>query len=381
MRIDIAGPGHSSRAQRTLTVSGRVLEALHLDGPLLLAVLSVCVAGLVVLFSAAGEDLGVFLRQAARVGLGLGVMLAVAQVPPRILRAAAPWLYALGVLLLVAVALVGDIAMGAQRWLDLGFIRFQPSEIMKIALPLACAWFLHDRPLPPDFKALLVLAVAILVPVLQIAEQPDLGTSLLVAAGGALVVLLAGLQLRYILGLGALLTGAVPVLWHFLHDYQRQRVLTFLNPQNDPLGAGYHTIQSQIAIGSGGVFGKGYMNGSQAHLEFLPERSTDFIFAVVGEEWGLVGFAVLMLLYLFVLARGMYIAVQGQDTFCRLIAGALTLLFAVYFFVNSGMVAGLLPVVGVPLPLVSYGGTSMVTLMAGFGILMSVHSRRKLVAT
>jgi len=381
MRIEIAGPGYSSRAQRTLTVSGRVLEALHLDGPLLLAVLAVCVAGLVVLFSAAGEDMGVFLRQAARVGLGLGVMVAVAQVPPRVLRAVAPWLYAAGVLLLVAVALVGDIAMGAQRWLDLGFIRFQPSEIMKIALPLACAWYLHDRPLPPDFRSLLVLAVAILVPVLLIAEQPDLGTSLLVAAGGGLVVLLAGLQLRYIFGLGALLAGAVPVLWHFLHDYQRQRVLTFLNPQNDPLGAGYHTIQSQIAIGSGGVFGKGYMNGSQAQLEFLPERSTDFIFAVIGEEWGLVGLAVLIFLYLLVVARGLYIAVQAQDTFSRLTAGALTLIFAVYVFVNSGMVAGLLPVVGVPLPLVSYGGTSMVTLMAGFGILMSIHSRRKLVAT
>ena len=381
MKVEIAGPGYSSRAQRTLTVTGRVLEALHLDGPLLVSVLAVCVAGLVVLFSAAGEDVGVFLRQAARVGLGLAVLIAVAQVPPRILRAVAPWLYALGVLLLVAVALVGDVAMGAQRWLDLGFIRFQPSELMKIAVPLACAWFLHDRPLPPDFRSLAVLGIAILVPVLLIAEQPDLGTALLVAAGGGLVVLLAGLQLRYMLGLGALFAAAVPVLWHFLHDYQRQRVLTFLNPQNDPLGAGYHTIQSQIAIGSGGVFGKGYMNGSQAHLEFLPERSTDFIFAVIGEEWGLVGLSVLIVLYLFVLARGLYIAAQAQDTFSRLIAGALTLTFAVYVFVNSGMVAGLLPVVGVPLPLVSYGGTSMVTLMAGFGILMSIHSRRKLVAT
>jgi rod shape determining protein RodA len=381
MKVEIAGPGYSSRAQRTLTVTGRVLEALHLDGPLLVSVLAVCVAGLVVLFSAAGEDVGVFLRQAARVGLGLVVLLAVAQVPPRILRAVAPWLYALGVLLLVAVALVGDVAMGAQRWLDLGFIRFQPSELMKIAVPLACAWFLHDRPLPPDLRSLSVLGIAILVPVLLIAEQPDLGTALLVAAGGGLVVLLAGLQLRYMAGLGVLLAAAVPVLWHFLHDYQRQRVLTFLNPQNDPLGAGYHTIQSQIAIGSGGVFGKGYMNGSQAHLEFLPERSTDFIFAVIGEEWGLVGLSVLIVLYLFVLARGLYIAAQAQDTFSRLIAGALTLTFAVYVFVNSGMVAGLLPVVGVPLPLVSYGGTSMVTLMAGFGILMSIHSRRKLVAT
>jgi len=381
MRAEIAGPGYSSRAQRTLTLSGRLLEALHIDGPLLVAVLAVCTAGLVVLFSAAGENVGIFLRQAARVGLALAVMLVVAQVPPRVLRVGAPWLYAIGVLLLVAVALTGDIAMGAQRWLDLGIVRFQPSEIMKIAVPLACAWYLHDRPLPPDLGTLAAVAAAILVPVLLIAEQPDLGTSLLVAAGGGLVILLAGLQLRYMLGLGTLLVGAVPVIWHFLHDYQRQRVLTFLNPQNDPLGAGYHTIQSQIAIGSGGVFGKGYMNGSQAQLEFLPERSTDFIFAVIGEEWGLVGLGVLFFLYLLIIARGLYIAVQAQDTFTRLMAGGLSLLFSVYVFVNSGMVAGLLPVVGVPLPLVSYGGTSMVTLMAGFGILMSVNSRRKLVAT
>jgi rod shape determining protein RodA len=220
------------------------------------------------------------------------------------------------------------------------------------------------------------------VPTLLIAEQPDLGTALLVAAGGGLVILLAGLQLRYILGLAGALAAAVPVVWMFLlHGYQKQRVLTFLNPETDPLGAGYHTIQSQIAIGSGGVFGKGYMNGSQAQLEFLPERSTDFIFAVIGEEWGLVGCFVLAMLYLLVIGRGLFIATQGQDTFSRLIAGSLTLTFSVYVFVNSGMVAGLLPVVGVPLPLVSYGGTSLVTLMAGFGILMSVHSRRKLVST
>jgi rod shape determining protein RodA len=381
MKGEIAGPGYSSRAKRTFTLSGRLLEALHLDGPLLLGVLAVCTVGLVVLFSAGGEDVGVFLRQATRVAIGLAVLIAAAQVPPRVLRALAPWAYAGGVMLLVAVALVGEISMGAQRWLDLGIVRFQPSEIMKIAVPLACAWFLQERPLPPSFGTLMVLAVAIMVPVLLIAEQPDLGTSLLVAAGGVLVVLLAGLQLRYILGLGAVVGAAVPVVWANLHDYQRQRVLTFLNPQEDPLGAGYHTIQSQIAIGSGGVFGKGYMHGSQAQLEFLPERSTDFIFAVIGEEWGLVGLAVLIGLYLLVIARGLYIAMQAQDTFTRLVAGALTLLFAVYMFVNAGMVAGLLPVVGVPLPLVSYGGTSMVTLMAGFGILMSIHSRRKLVAT
>ena len=381
MRDEIAGPGYSSRAQRTWTVSGRLLHALHLDGPLLLALLGVCVAGLVVLFSAAGEDLSVFLRQATRAGLGFVVLIAMAQVPPRVLKAIAPWLYTLGVLLLIVVAVTGDVAMGAQRWLDLGIVRFQPSEMMKIAVPMVCAWYLHDRPLPPDLRSLVVLAAAILVPTLLIAEQPDLGTSLLVASGGILVVLLAGLQARYILALGALGLAAVPVAWHMLHDYQRQRVLTFLNPQNDPLGAGYHTIQSQIAIGSGGVFGKGYMNGSQAQLEFLPERSTDFIFAVIGEEWGLVGLLVLLLLYLLVIGRSLYIAVQAQDTFTRLLAGSLALTFGVYVFVNSGMVAGLLPVVGVPLPLVSYGGTSMVTLMAGFGILMSIHSRRKLVAT
>jgi rod shape determining protein RodA len=381
MRTEIAGPGYSSRAQRTLTLTGRLLDLLHLDGSLLLSVLALCAAGLVVLYSAAGEDLSMFVGQAARVGLGLGVLTLVAQVPPRVMRIIAPFLYGIGVLLLVAVAVFGDVAMGAQRWLDLGVVRFQPSELMKLAVPLCCAWYLHERALPPDFLTLMVVVLIVVIPTGLIAEQPDLGTALLVAAGGGLVILLAGLQLRYILGLGALLAGAVPVAWHFMHDYQRQRVLTFLNPQTDPLGAGYHTIQSQIAIGSGGMFGKGYMNGSQAQLEFLPERSTDFIFAVIGEEWGLVGCFVLMMLYLLVIGRGLYIASQGQDTFSRLIAGSLTLTFAFYVFVNTGMVAGLLPVVGVPLPLVSYGGTSLVTLMAGFGILMAVHSRRKLVAT
>jgi rod shape determining protein RodA len=382
MRTEIAGPGYSSRAQRTFTLTGRLFDALHIDGPLLLSVLAVCAVGLVVLYSAAGEDIHIFIGQAARVGLGLGVLIFVAQVPPRVLRIGAPFLYGVGLLLLIAVAVVGDTAMGAQRWLDLGFIRFQPSEIMKIAVPMCCAWYLHERPLPPAFTTLVTVALIVLVPTLLIAEQPDLGTALLVAAGGGLVILLAGLQLGYMLGLGAVIAAAVPIVWKFLlHDYQRQRVLTFLNPQNDPLGAGYHTIQSQIAIGSGGIFGKGYMNGSQAQLEFLPERSTDFIFAVIGEEWGLVGCIVLMALYLLIIGRGLYIAAQAQDTFTRLMAGGLSLLFSVYVFVNSGMVAGLLPVVGVPLPLVSYGGTSLVTLMAGFGILMSIHSRRKLVST
>jgi rod shape determining protein RodA len=240
------------------------------------------------------------------------------------------------------------------------------------------AWFLHRRRLPPKLSELLVLAVIIFAPTLLIAKQPDLGTALLISSSGVFVVLLAGLQLRYIFLLGGLAMGGLPLLWHFMHDYQRQRVLTFLNPETDPLGAGYHIIQSKIAIGSGGVFGQGWLNGSQAQLEFLPESSTDFIFAVLGEEFGLMGQLLLILMYMFLVARGLYIASHGQDTFSRLLAGSIALTFFVYFFVNMGMVTGLLPVVGVPLPLVSYGGTSMVTLMAGFGILMSIQSHRKL---
>jgi rod shape determining protein RodA len=247
-------------------------------------------------------------------------------------------------------------------------------------VPLACAWFLHERPLPPNFTTLLILAAAIVVPTLVIAEQPDLGTALLVASAGAMVVLLAGLQIRYILLAVGLLVPVAFVAWQFLlHDYQKQRVLTFLNPDTDPLGTGYHIIQSQIAIGSGGVFGKGYLNGSQAQLEFLPERSTDFIFAVIGEEWGLIGLVTLIVLYMFVIGRSLYLASTAQDTFARLAAGSLSLTFCVYVFINTGMVTGLVPVVGVPLPFVSYGGTSMVTLMAGFGILMSLCAKRKLV--
>ena len=368
----------SSRTQRTLGTTGRILGALNLDGPLTAGLLAVCAVGLAVLYSAAGQDDGMFIRQSARVALGFTAMIVVAQVPPRFLRMSSPWLYLIGIALLVAVMLTGDIGKGAQRWLDLRVIRFQPSEIMKIAMPLVCAWFLHQRPLPPDLKSLVVLGVAIAIPTGLIVEQPDLGTALLVAASGGLVILLAGVQFRHIFAIGALALAAIPVLWHFMHGYQRQRVLTFLNPQSDPLGSGYHTIQSQIAIGSGGMFGKGYMNGSQAQLEFLPERSTDFIFAVIGEEWGLIGLMTLLALYLFVIGRALYMAATAPDTFGRLVAGSLALTFFVYLFVNAGMVTGLLPVVGVPLPLVSYGGTSMVTLMAGFGILMAVHARRRL---
>jgi rod shape determining protein RodA len=371
----------ASTARRTLTASARLLGTLHLDGQLLLALCAIAVMGLAILYSASGQNETLLWRQTMRFGLALAAMIALAQVSPKYLRLWAPWVYALGVLLLLVVMFVGEASKGAQRWLDLGVIRFQPSELMKLAVPMMCAWLLHERPLPPDLKLLALMALTILVPVGLIAEQPDLGTALLIAASGIFVVLLAGLRGRVIAAVLAL----VPVLgwlaWRFLHDYQRKRVLTFLDPESDPLGAGYHIIQSQIAIGSGGVFGKGWMNGSQAQLEFLPERSTDFIFAVVGEEFGLLGLLLLLALYLFVIGRGLFMAIECQDTFARLVAGSISLTFFVYVFVNAGMVSGLVPVVGVPLPLVSFGGTSMVTLMAGFGILMSLHSHRKLVGS
>jgi rod shape determining protein RodA len=370
----------SSRTQRTLTGSARLLLALHLDGPLFVALGLIGLIGVTVVFSASGRLLAVLEAQVIRFLLAMVAMIMLAQIPPRLIRGATPWVYLLGLVLLLVVMLTGHIAMGAQRWLDLGFIRFQPSEIMKLAVPLACAWYLNDRPLPPGFLSVVIVGTAILVPTVIIAEQPDLGTALLVATAGAMVILLAGLSIKLIASVVGLLIPTCYVAWHFLlHDYQRQRVLTFLDPQTDPLGSGYHIIQSQIAIGSGGVFGKGYLNGSQAQLEFLPERSTDFIFAVIGEEWGLIGLATILVLYMFVIGRSLYLAAESQDTFSRLAAGSLALTFAVYVFVNTGMVTGLLPVVGVPLPLISYGGTSMVTLMAGFGILMSLCARRKLV--
>jgi len=373
----------TSRTQRTFTISARLLSALRLDGPLFTAICLVVVIGLAMVFSASGGSMTMLKAQIMKFALGLIVLLVLAQVPVRLIRVSAPWMYAIGLILLLAVAVVGDIAMGARRWLDLGFIRFQPSEIMKIAVPLACAWYLHERALPPSFVNLAILMVAILIPSALVARQPDLGTALLVAASGAMVLVLAGLRLRYI----ATAVGSVVAVvvvgtltdWSFLHGYQRRRVLTLFDPQSDPLGAGYHIIQSQIAIGSGGSFGKGFMNGSQAQLEFLPERTTDFIFAVIGEEWGFFGLFVILMLYLFIIGRGLYLASMAQDTFSRLVAGTISLTFAVYALINTGMVTGLLPVVGVPLPLISYGGTSMVILMAGFGILMALTAKRRLV--
>ena len=370
-----------SRTKRTLTGAARILFQLNVDGPLVVGLALISVYGLIVLYSASGQNLGTIGRTLWRLVLGAAAMLILAQVSPNFLRRTTPWLYVVGVFLLVIVAAFGHIGLGAQRWLSLGFVRFQPSELMKLAVPMMCAWYLHERALPPSFLSLVVLAVLIVVPVGLVAVEPDLGTAALIGIGGALVIVMAGLQLR-IMGIGAVLCAVGAwVGWRFMHDYQRKRVLTFLDPQTDPLGAGYHIIQSTIAIGSGGLFGKGWMNGSQAQLDFLPERSTDFIFAVIGEEFGLVGLSILLLLYLFVTARAIFLAMQTQDTFARLLAGSLALTFFVYVFINAGMVTGLLPVVGVPLPLVSYGGTSVVTLLAGFGILMALYSHRKLISS
>jgi rod shape determining protein RodA len=370
-----------SRTRRTLSASAKLLSVLNLDGPLLLGLGLLALYGLAILYSASGQSLDTILRTLMRIALGTAAMLALTHASPNFLRRLTPWLYVAGVLLLLVVAVTGVIGKGAQRWLNLGIIRFQPSEVMKLAVPMLAAWYLHDRPLPPSGGTLVMLAVIILLPAGLVAVEPDLGTAALIAASGVLLVLMAGLSLRIILALLLLGVGAAVLGWNFLHDYQRERVMTFLNPQTDPLGAGYHIIQSQIAIGSGGVFGKGWMHGSQAQLQFLPERSTDFIFAVVGEEFGLIGLIALLALYLFIVARSVWLAMQTSDTFSRLLALSLALTFFVYVFINAGMVSGLLPVVGVPLPLVSYGGTSVVTLLAGFGILMGLYSHRKLVGS
>jgi rod shape determining protein RodA len=367
------------RKSAPLTDLSRILRRLKIDGPLLGAVLLTSGFGLVVLYSAVGQNMDLWLQQCMRLALALVAMLLVAQFSPDLLRRLAVWGYLSGLGLLLLVLVSGEVGQGAQRWLDLG-IRFQPSEIMKLAVPMMAAWYLHDRQLPPRFMDLLIIGVLIVLPTTLIAMQPDLGTALLIAASGILVIVLAGLSARVMILLGV---GSIPgalLLWNFMQDYQKQRVLTLLNPDSDPLGAGYNIIQSKIAIGSGGLFGKGWTNGSQAQLEFLPERDTDFIFAVMGEELGLLGVLSLLGLYVFIVGRGLYIAMQAQDTFSRLLAGSISLTFFVYVFVNTAMVTGLVPVVGVPLPLVSFGGTSMVTLMAGFGILMSIHNHRKLLS-
>lgn len=371
-------PLHQNPVSNTHKAKTNLLWRLHIDAPLLLGLVLLMGFGLLVIYSAGGENLGLIKRQLVRLGFGLGVMFVIAQIPPRILKMWAPVLYVAAIGFLLAVLLFGESSKGAQRWINIG-IRFQPSEMMKLAMPMMVAWYFAEKALPPNFKQLVAGLILVFVPTIMIMMQPDLGTSLLIATSGLFIIFFAGIRWRYILS--AVVAGLImaPIMWFFvMHDYQKGRVLTFLNPERDPLGAGYHIIQSQIAIGSGGVSGKGWLKGTQSQLEFLPERHTDFIFAVLGEEFGLVGVGVLLALYLFIIVRGLQISLQAQDTFSRLLGAAITLTFFVYLFVNIGMVSGLLPVVGLPLPLISYGGTSMVTLLAGFGILMSIKTHRRL---
>lgn len=363
------------------SILGNFLRKLHIDIPLFLGLLLISALSFVILYSASTQNLDVLFKHLMRSCLALVFMITLAHVNPYQFKRFSLVLYGFGVLLLLAVLLMGEFGKGAQRWLDLGLFRFQPSEMLKISTPMMIAWYLSEHILPPRGKSLGIAVLLIIVPTLLIAKQPDLGTALLVASSGAAVLFFAGLSWRLILSLIIFLSSLTPILWHFLRDYQRNRVLTLLNPEADPMGKGYHIIQSKIAIGSGGISGKGWLGSSQSKLDFLPESSTDFIFAVFAEEFGLFGCLGLIILYLLIISRCIYISVQAQDTYTRLLAGSLSFTFFVYVFVNIGMVIGILPVVGVPLPLISYGGTSMVTLLAGFGILMSIHTHRKLLPT
>jgi rod shape determining protein RodA len=346
--------------------------------PVLSGALAVLVAlSLVTMYSAAHDFDGRFATHLRNLAVAFGVLWLSANLTPATMMRAALPLYLGGVVLLVAVALVGDVSKGARRWLDLGLTRIQPSELLKIAVPLMLAWYFHRREGLRRWFDFAIAAVLLGLPVLLIARQPDLGTALLVLGAGGFVIFFAGLQWRVIAAGAALVAAAAPVLWASMHDYQRQRVLTLLDPSADPLGKGFHIIQSTIAVGSGGPWGKGYMQGTQTHLEFIPERTTDFIFAVYSEEFGLIGNLLLLVVYLVLIGRGLAIAARGGNDFARLLAGALTLMLFTYAFVNMGMVSGILPVVGVPLPFMSYGGTAMVTLGLGMGLLMSFarHAR------
>lgn len=357
-------------------------SALHLDPVLLVLLTALIIGGLFVLYSGADRNFDVVKAQVIRFGIAFVVMLVFAQLDPSVFRRWAPWLYVAGLAGLVAVLLVGVGAKGAQRWLALpGLPRFQPSELMKLVVPMMAAWYLSRHFLPPRLPRIGMSLIVVLLPMALIAVQPDLGTALLVGMAGLFVVFFAGMSWRLISAFAVMISVAAPVLWFFgMRDYQKQRVLTLLDPQSDPLGAGWNIIQSKTAIGSGGFDGKGWLQGTQSHLEFLPESHTDFIVAVLAEEFGFIGMLALLSIYLLIILRCLFIAVVAQDSFSRLIAGALTMTFFIYVFVNVGMVSGLLPVVGVPLPLISYGGTSTVTLMAAFGILMSVHTHRRMIS-
>ena len=360
-------------------VAGRLAEGI--DSTLLMLLLTLSMVGLAVLYSASYDVPSRLATQLVSLAVALTAMWIVAQVPPQTMMRFAVPAYVVGLGFLVAVALAGDVVNGARRWLHVGVTRFQPSEMMKLALPLMLAWYFHKNESTLRWRDYFVAGFLLLVPLGLILRQPDLGTAGLVGTAGFFIMFFAGMSWRVMGAIGAAGAVAVPLLWPFLHDYQRRRILTLLDPSSDPLGAGYHIIQSTIAVGSGGLAGKGWLNGTQSHLEFIPERHTDFIFAVFSEEFGLIGNVVLIVLYSLLVARGLVIAANAATVFARLLAGAISLMFFTYAFVNMGMVSGILPVVGVPLPFLSYGGTALLTLFIGAGILMSVHRYRKLVQT
>ena len=367
---------HKSRLQHR--ISHWRWQQLHIDPPLLVFLLALAGIGLFILFSASNENMDVVIKQTSRLLVSFLVMLIFAQIPPKRYHQWAPWIYVVGLFLMIAVLFFGKGDKGVRRWLDFGLFNFQPSEIMMLAVPAMISRYLSDKQIPPKIIPLIYSCLLLSVPVVLTAKQPDLGTAIIIAASGLCVLLLAGLNWRLIVSLIGLAALSTPVLWHFMHQYQRERVLTFLNPERDPLGSGYHIIQSKIAIGSGGLFGKGWLHGTQSHLQFLPAHATDFIFAVTGEELGFIGCAIMLTLFLAIFGRSLYLSSRAQDTFTRLLSGSLSLTFIISALINIGMVVGMLPVVGVPLPLVSYGGSSMVTIMAGFGIIMSTHTHRKL---
>ncbi len=352
-----------------------ILAFFHLDTVLTFLIALLSLFSLTVLYSASNQDIGYVTSQAIKIGIGFMAMIFIAFIPPERIKQFTPIFYTFGLILLLVVFLYGVSAKGASRWIDLGFFRFQPSEIMKLAVPMMIAFYLHRHPLPPSFVSILVALFLIAVPFGLIFLQPDLGTALVIAFSGIAVLFLAGLYWRYIIATLLILAVAIPLFWNFgLKPYQKDRVITFINPESDPLGKGYQIIQSKIAIGSGGIYGKGWKNSTQVSLQFLPEATTDFIYAIIGEEFGLVGTSLLLICYLLIIWRGLYISMRGRDSYFQLIGGAICMYFFFYVFVNAGMVSGILPIVGIPLPFVSYGGTSIVTLFISFGILMNIYA-------
>lgn len=351
-------------------------KSLHIDLPLLGLIVALISFGLLILYSASNANMGMILRQSMRLVIATVIMLILGFIPPHKYKIWTPWIYGVGLGLLIAVMLMGKIGKGAQRWLELGLFRFQPSEIMKLAVPMMTAWYFDRQAQPGSLKAIGIGALIIFIPALLIAKQPDLGTAIMVSSAGLCVIFLAGIRFKLIIALIVLMGLAIPVVWQVMHDYQKQRVYTLLDPEQDPLGSGYHIIQSKIAIGSGGLMGKGWLEGSQSHLNFLPEHATDFIFAVSGEEFGFAGGFTIIALIVLISLRSLNIASNAQTAYTRLLAASLAMSFFLSGFVNIGMVMGIIPVVGIPLPLVSYGGTAMVTFLASFGVLMSISSHR-----